>query len=241
MQKKKCKYCNIEKPLNEFYKQNGGKYGVRSLCIECCKKYYKILRSKEENKLKAKIYREEHKEEMRIYHKKNYLENKELISQRNKNWRIKNKKKKAESDRNYQLKNSEKLRLYRKEYRENQLNRDRINKQRNKQRNENFYIKLNHKMGASIRKALKSNKNGRHWESLVGYTLEDLKKHLESQFQEGMTWENYGKWHIDHIIPISLFNINGIKSKGFKKCWSLENLRPLWAKENMKKHNNILT
>jgi len=57
----------------------------------------------------------------------------------------------------------------------------------------------------------------------------------------GMTWEKYlkGEIHIDHIIPISLFNIISIKSKGFKKCWSLENLQPLWAKDNLKKKNKL--
>ena len=54
-----------------------------------------------------------------------------------------------------------------------------------------------------------------------------------------MTWQNYGKWHIDHVIPKSLFNINGAKSKGFKKCWALENLQPLWADENLKKNNKL--
>ena len=49
--------------------------------------------------------------------------------------------------------------------------------------------------------------------------------------------DNYGKWHIDHIKPISSFNINGINSDDFKKCWSLNNLQPLWAKDNLQKGN----
>ena len=60
-------------------------------------------------------------------------------------------------------------------------------------------------VSAGIRVCLKRNKQGQHWESLVGYTLEDLKLHLESHFLSGMTWENYGRngWHIDHLIPLS--------------------------------------
>jgi len=73
----------------------------------------------------------------------------------------------------------------------------------------------------------------------VGYSLDELKLHLESQFTEGMSWENYGKWHIDHIIPLSSFDIQNYDDKSFKKCWSLENLQPLWAEDNLKKSNKV--
>ena len=55
------------------------------------------------------------------------------------------------------------------------------------------------------------------------------------------TWNDYlnGELHIDHIIPISLFNITGVKSKGFKKCWALENLRLLPKGENLRKGNKL--
>ena len=90
-----------------------------------------------------------------------------------------------------------------------------------------------------MNKSLKRQKNGYHWERLVNYTRNDLIYHIEKQFKDGMTWENYGKWHIDHRIPISIFNINGIKSKGFKEAWKLENLQPMWEKENLEKHNKL--
>ncbi len=81
----------------------------------------------------------------------------------------------------------------------------------------------------------KRNKCGRKWEQVVGYTIEDLRLHLESQFIDGMTWENYGKWHVDHIIPISFFVFDSIDDVEFKMCWRLENLQPLWAKDNLSK------
>ena len=92
-------------------------------------------------------------------------------------------------------------------------------------------------MSRQIRRSLGTDKNGAKWEEVVGYSLDELKSHLEKQFQPGMTWDNYGKWHIDHIKPISSFNINGINSDDFKKCWSLNNLQPLWAKDNLQKGN----
>ena len=79
------------------------------------------------------------------------------------------------------------------------------------------------------------NKGGRQWESLVDYTKEDLVKHLEKQFKPGMTWDNYGKWHIDHKIPIAAFNFTRPEHEDFKRCWSLKNLQPLWASENSAK------
>jgi len=77
-----------------------------------------------------------------------------------------------------------------------------------------------------------------HPEKLVGYTLENLTKHLEKQFDDKMSWDNYGSyWHIDHIKPKSLFNYTSEIDKEFKECWGLNNLQPLEAKANLIKHN----
>ena len=96
-------------------------------------------------------------------------------------------------------------------------------------------------MSNAIRHSLTGNKKGNHWEDLVGYTLDDLKKHLEKQFTEGMTWENYGEWEIDHIIPIKVFNYDNAEHLDFKRCWALKNLRPLWRNENRAKSDKLAT
>jgi len=72
---------------------------------------------------------------------------------------------------------------------------------------------------------------------LLGYTVEDLKLHLETKFDENMTWENYGEWHIDHKIPRSKLPYDSPLHPNFKLCWSLENLQPLWAVDNLSKGN----
>ena len=99
--------------------------------------------------------------------------------------------------------------------------------------------RLSMSISRGIRHSIRSNKGGRHWEEVVGYTTEDLMAHLESQFAKGMTWDNYGKfgWHIDHVRPISDFNFDSVDDPEFKQCWSLWNLQPMWAKENHSKHN----
>lgn len=102
-------------------------------------------------------------------------------------------------------------------------------------------IKLATCISTHMRVALKGNKAGKKWESLVGYTLEDLMKHLESRFQPGMNWKNHSKhgWHVDHIIPKSSFVYTSHEDEQFKKCWALDNLQPLWAEDNWSKHAKL--
>lgn len=100
---------------------------------------------------------------------------------------------------------------------------------------------INRRMRAGMRNSLKGNKNGMKWESLVGYTCEDLRVHLENLFTDGMSWEKFmnGEIHIDHKKPVSSFNFNSYEDEEFKQCWALENLQPLWAKDNLSKWNKL--
>jgi hypothetical protein len=70
---------------------------------------------------------------------------------------------------------------------------------------------------------------------LLGCSWEELKSHIEKQFERGMTWENRGRqgWHIDHIIPCSAFDHSN--EDHIRQCWHYTNLRPMWAKDNLKK------
>ena len=94
-------------------------------------------------------------------------------------------------------------------------------------------------VGTAIYTALKGKKAERKWESLVGYTIKDLMKHLESKFESWMTWDNYGEWVIDHIKPKSLFKYETAEDPEFKKCWALKNLQPLEKITNIKKSNHF--
>lgn len=68
---------------------------------------------------------------------------------------------------------------------------------------------------------------------LCGITSKELRAYLESNFLEGMSWDNYGLWHIDHIKPCKLFDLTNIMEQ--KKCFHYTNLQPLWATDNKKK------
>lgn len=95
--------------------------------------------------------------------------------------------------------------------------------------------RLHRAMRRAVLRCLNGKKGNRKWESIIGYSREKLKLHLEKLFKEGMTWENYGQWHIDHINPMSAHKFSTEHDEGFRRCWALSNLQPLWAKENMSK------
>ena len=102
--------------------------------------------------------------------------------------------------------------------------------------------KLAVRIGGQIRYALKKGiKAGRPWETLVGFTKYDLIKRLDDTMPDGYTWQDFldGKLHVDHIIPVSVFNFKTPEDIDFKKCWSLENLQLLPAEENIRKYNKI--
>jgi hypothetical protein len=95
--------------------------------------------------------------------------------------------------------------------------------------------RLSSNISNAIRTSLRGEKHGCHWESMVGFTLRELKIRLERQFLPGMSWDNRDEWDIDHIIPISAFNFRSMKDIDFRRCWNVRNLRPLWKSENLSK------
>ena len=105
----------------------------------------------------------------------------------------------------------------------------------------NFRISGN--LRSRIRIALRGIYKSTSTMNLIGCSVEQLKRHLESQFQLGMTWENYGtgwvgkgmlEWHVDHIIPCISFNLS--KPEEQRKCFHYTNLQPLWAGDNLRKN-----
>ena len=152
--------------------------------------------------------------------------------------RPENKEKRAKYQRKYiaehQRHDKEYHKKYNKEYKKNPKYKEYQNVWRKKPKN-----KLNISVQSLIWQALNGQKAGRKWEDLVGYTLNDLVKHLENQFDDKMSWDNYGKWHVDHKIPRSHFKYETAEDPEFKKCWALDNLQPLWAVDNLKKGNRI--
>lgn len=88
-----------------------------------------------------------------------------------------------------------------------------------------------------VLRAAKQKKRGGTYE-ILGYTREELMEHLESLFLEGMSWDNYGEWHIDHIRPVSTLVSEGVTDPSIINA--LYNLQPLWASDNLAKSNKLL-
>jgi 5-methylcytosine-specific restriction endonuclease McrA len=101
--------------------------------------------------------------------------------------------------------------------------------------------RVNSRMATSIGLALKGDKHGRKWESLVGYTANDLILHLKKTMPEGYVWTDFlsGDLEIDHIIPCAVFNYETSDDLDFKKCWDIRNLRLLYKIENRSKGKKI--
>jgi len=173
---------------------------------------------------------------------------KECKSEKQQNYYNNNKDKMSELNKKYRYKNHEETLKREKElyYSESSINYRKskrykeLSKKAREIRMNNIKERINHRMGSSVRYSLASKnltKDGHHWESLVDYTRQELKEHLESLFADEMNWDEFlkGNIHIDHIKPIAAFDFDSYKDKEFKQCWALDNLQPLWAEENMKK------
>jgi hypothetical protein len=107
-------------------------------------------------------------------------------------------------------------------------------------RKANPILTLRHRIAVQIRFALGGHKNRANTEQLLGYTIQELRMHLEKLFSNGMSWNNYGKiWHIDHIIPVSVFNITSPEDPDVRRCWALQNLRPLSCHDNCSKQAKL--
>jgi hypothetical protein len=88
---------------------------------------------------------------------------------------------------------------------------------------------------SALRSASAGKKSRRRWQELFGYTVDELRVHLERQFVKGMSWRNRERWHIDHILPLSSFRFESVDDPEFKAAWAITNLRPLWKPDNLKK------
>lgn len=208
METKKCWKCEEEKELSCYYSDSSRPDKVTSQCKKC-------------SSLIAKEYYNKNKEKIKKQKLEYWEANKERELQRAREWKKNNPEKVKE------YKSSSKVRE-----KENLCNKRRRSTPRGK---------IDNAISGGIYKHLQYNKikkSNRHWEDIVGYTLEQLMQHLESQFKSDMSWDNYGVyWHIDHIKPKSWFLYESIQDESFKECWALSNLQPLLATENCSKQD----
>jgi hypothetical protein len=257
METKNCSKCGEEKPITTeyFQKRKNGKGGWQASCKICWKAYYQSRKDKEaarkkvyyeNNKEKVsarnKKYRENNREKLIEAQRKYYRENTEACLASSKRWVENNKEKDAATKKAYYEANKEKIKEDHKRHYENNREQYRIRSRKNerKRRQDPAY-----RMASNVSRAIRGTFNRQKqykkdksvWSALP-YTKDELKKHLENQFEPWMTWENYGtKWNIDHITPQSFLQFNNYEHPNFLKCWALSNLRPLCVRQNTSEGN----
>jgi len=241
---KKCTKCGEEKNYSEFHKHKHYKDGYRSQCKECRKVKDQEYYTNNEIYLKVKDKRKYDKRYI-DYNRKYKENNKNFVNELKREWS--NSLKGKEQKKKYYQNNSEKIKEKVSKYRVDNIDiiKERESKKRRSDKYKRYrsnYIK-NHKIKfphlyvwrSILRNSLKrlNGKKSSRTIDLLGYSADDLKRHIESLFKEGMSWDNYGEWHVDHIKPVSLFNVDD----DISIVNSLENLQPLWAFENLSKGN----
>ena len=152
--------------------------------------------------------------------------NKVYMSNKSKTWYEQNKEHRKEYLKEYREKNIDKIRQIKRDYERNRKARDPI-------------YKLISNFRTAIYTVLKESNVDKygHYFDILQYTPEQLITHLELQFKDDMSWDNYGIWHVDHKLPITSFDIQEMGDKEFMSCWSLDNLQPMWGIENIRKSN----
>jgi len=185
------------------------------------REYYQ--RNKEKSKIKVKKWRASNPEMVKIIAKRYRLNNLEKCNANNKKWRQEHPERMRFLWERWVLNNPEKYKL---------IVKKTCDKKRGTPQGK-IENNISRRISASLHNGSKDKK---HWETLVGYTAKELKKHLEKLFMPEMTWGNYGNsWVIDHKIPLSAFNYENPDDIDFKKCWSLSNLQPMSKIKNRKK------
>ena len=236
---KTCTKCGINKPLSEYYKRKKTvKCVVYYKCVARCKvcviASQKKYRSKPENKEKIRAYKKEYRKE--------YIskpENKEKIRASQKKYRSKpeNKEKIRADYKKYYSKPEikEKKRAYSKEYRSNPENKEKRRAYVRNQRKTNPVFRIKLILRSRLSNALQGNAKSESTMKLLGCTGEQAVQWIESQFKDGMTWDNID---VDHMMPCSSFDLRSAEEQ--QKCFHYTNLQPLKKADNRRKSDHIV-
>jgi len=164
------------------------------------------------------------------------LNNREAKKRYNKKYYAENRKRIRERQREYYIENRDTICEQQKVY--YSLFKDKIIKQHKERLHTNDEARMIQNLRSRLRGFMRGNSKSNSTMEILGCSREHLKTHLEVQFTDGMTWGNYGKkWHIDHRIPVSAFDVNNPAE--VRTCFHFSNLQPMWAKENMSKGGKI--
>lgn len=208
-----CTSCGEIKPFEDFSRSTKDKLGVRGRCKLCTSGAERTRYDPAKSRERGEAYRAKHPEKAR---------------ERVQLWRDANRERFRASSNAYNERNRERVRA--------------TAKRSHQKRSHSVGYRLNASMKAGIHARLTKGKSGVSTFAALGYTVDDLRLHLESLFADGMSWSNYGRggWEIDHIIPLSALPAETITDPNFRRAWALANLQPLWLSENRSKGAKLL-
>lgn len=216
---KTCCECNLQLRGDQFKKLSKAKDGLNYKCKSCC-----------------------------AQHRRDNLEHFTAIDKAS---RDRHKEKRNEKSKAYYQEHKEQKKIYDAQYYASKRKKHGPKKLKFKRTKADINYRIRVNISRSISGKLRNNnssKNGKSILDVLPYTMQELRNHLESQFEAWMNWQNYGvyrvskwndneistwTWNIDHIIPHSLFNYTSMTDQSFQDCWSLSNLRPLNSKQNL--------
>lgn len=242
-----CLGCLLIKQLSEFNRSSSQWSGYRQYCRECDHKFQKASRLKPRSKLRRKFYRRANRLAINVERRRRRKEKREQlgvtkIKPSAAEIQARNKAKRQI----YYRRNIEMFRAKSKKYR--LTNRAKIKSQKadyqRRRRITDPEFALLHLLSARIRAAVRSQAGLKAKKSseLIGCSIPDFIIYLESKFEPGMSWDNYGKgngkWEIDHIVPCAIFDLT--RAEHQERCFHFSNMQPMWAIDNQRKGSKIL-
>ncbi len=230
---KKCSKCQISKPLDNFNKNRAKRDGLSTECKLCKRQNDAKYRENNANEISVsqKQYRVNNTEKLKERDHKYYIDNKDYVLEQTKKYKQNNEEWYKEYNRQYKEDNKEIIAKHNKEYYE--TNKDAINKKLKNKYHTNLEYKIALNLRRRITKAINTNQKVGSAVDDLGCSIEFFKNYIQEKFDVGMNWNNYGEWHLDHIMPLASFDL--IDRKQFLKACHYTNYQPLWAKDNLSK------
>jgi hypothetical protein len=183
------------------------------------------------------------------YNKEYQTKNKEKLAAYSKEYAKNNKDNMEANKRNWYVRHREELLVRSKNYRETHREQRNASEKKRKEIDITYMLRTNMSKAISTGLKRRNSKKSNSILAVLPYSINELKTHLEKQFESWMNWDNYGKynpkiwddndpntwtWQIDHIKPHSEFEYTLMTDQNFIDCWALSNLRPLSSKQNQR-------
>jgi hypothetical protein len=217
MHRKRCYKCQKQRLLKFFSKRSASSDGLQKICKDC-----------------ANVNNHKYYQNNKSYYNNRYISNRDILLNRNKQWNNNNPEKVKEHKYKFIKNNPDYYSKYREQNKETLNSKTRVRNNLRLKNDPIFKLKKNYRN--RLYDYYKGSNRSKTSEKIIGINWIGFKLHIEQQFSDGMTWDNYGAWHIDHITPLSA----GKTKKELETLFHYTNCQPLWATENLSKSDKLI-